>query len=138
VAHHDELTQALNVVVESAIAECVRAKASSGFPYPFVMLDGPSGKLFTEIVSNAADRMDLARGVVRKKAAGHERYVIAYDGVLTRKGGGTLDAFILECGERGQAQGLILFQRYARGEDGTIMLVPSASSLLRRSDQLLA
>ncbi len=140
--HHDDLTATLSALLDTAIDECIRAKNATDFTFPFLLMTGPQEKSLTVLVSDADNpgqrALADARETVRAKAVELDAYVIAYDGMLKAKDGRNLLAFILECGEKPQAEGFVFFQRYDLDEAGKLVLVFGAGSFLRRTEQLLA
>jgi hypothetical protein len=139
--YHDDLAPTLKDLADAAIDECVRSKKANDFQFPILLLSGPTEKSITVLVNDSENATEVAiataRERVRTKAEALDAYAIAYDGLLKAKDGSDLEAFIVECGEKGQAEAFVFFQRYRRAEDGELVLVFGASSFLRRTEQLL-
>ena len=139
--HHDELTPTLKAMTDTAIDECIKAKRATDFQFPFLLLSGVEGKSITVLVNDAtnpAERAVLdAREQVRSNASTLDAYLLAYDGLVKAKDGSNLEAFILECGEKPQAEAFVFFQRYERDEKGALILVFGSGGFMRRTEQLL-
>ena len=131
-----EPSLALAELFDLAINECVKAKRSGTFQFPFLVLQEPPGG---EIVVLVADSTEAAladgRDAVRGARATVRAYAIAYDGMLRSKTGAPLDAFIVELAERGCPDGFVMFSLYERAGD-EIDLIQQTRTILRRTDPL--
>jgi hypothetical protein len=126
----------LSELFDLAINECVKAKRTGSFRFPFLVLQEPPGG---EIIVLTAESTEAAlasgRDAIRSARATVRAYALAYDGMLRSKSGEPLDAFIVELAERGCADGFVMFSLYERaGED--IDLIQQTRTILRRTDPL--
>jgi hypothetical protein len=119
-----------------AINECVKAKRAGTLKSPFLVLqEPPGGEILVLAGASTEASLESGRQAVRAARSTVRAYAIAYDGLLRSKTGEPLDAFIVELGERGCADGFVMFHLYELAGD-EIDLIQQARTVLRRTDPL--
>jgi hypothetical protein len=126
----------LRDLFDLAINECVKAKRTGNFQFPFLVLqEPPGGEIIVLVADSTEASLANGRDTVRSARPTVRAYAIAYDGMLRSKSGEPLDAFIVELAERGGGDGFVMFSLYERDGD-EIDLIEQTRTVLRRTDPL--
>jgi hypothetical protein len=116
-----ELQGAFAELVFFALDHAVESVRSSGGPLtPFVVTEaeGQERRLSRYAAARLEESLAHARAAALSGSGAVDRWVLAWDGYLTPKGGERTDAIYVEAGQRGKAYTLVLAQRYRRGANG--------------------